>query len=65
MACVCQSVPLVLDMEYPALLVEPVALDFGFITDGDTRKTYFSVKHTSRESNTSLLYLIFLLSYKG
>ncbi|CAH0585978.1 unnamed protein product [Chrysodeixis includens] len=42
------SVPLVLDMEYPALLVEPATFDFGFVADGDSRKTYFSVKHTSR-----------------
>lgn len=47
--------PLVLDVEYPALLVEPDALDFGFVTDGDSRKSYFSVKHTSRESNTRIL----------
>ncbi|XP_037294363.1 uncharacterized protein LOC115442931 [Manduca sexta] len=41
------QVSLVLELEFPALCVEPEMIDFGFVTDGDTRKTYFTVTHSS------------------
>uniref|UniRef100_A0A2A4JGN3 Uncharacterized protein n=1 Tax=Heliothis virescens TaxID=7102 RepID=A0A2A4JGN3_HELVI len=43
-----RTVPLVLDMEFPVLRVLPTVLDFGVVADGDTRKAYFSVSHSSR-----------------
>ncbi|XP_059058452.1 uncharacterized protein LOC131851915, partial [Achroia grisella] len=45
---------LVLDVEFPILKVEPVSIDFGFVTDGDTRKTYFTVAHTCRDQKLDL-----------
>ncbi|KAI8436416.1 hypothetical protein MSG28_010012 [Choristoneura fumiferana] len=41
------TLPLMLEVEYPQLFLEPAALDFGFVADGDTRKTYFTVWHSS------------------
>ncbi|CAG9786464.1 unnamed protein product [Diatraea saccharalis] len=48
------TLSLILNLEYPRVNIEPAAIDFGFVTDGDTRKTYFTVSHTSR---TTTLYL--------
>lgn len=38
-----------LELEYPIINIEPALIDFGFVTDGDTRKSYFTVSHSSRE----------------
>ncbi|XP_047030081.1 uncharacterized protein LOC124637559 [Helicoverpa zea] len=43
-----KTVPLVLELEFPVLRVQPAVLDFGVVADGDTRKAYFSVSHSSR-----------------
>ncbi|CAH2981088.1 unnamed protein product [Chilo suppressalis] len=42
------SIPLILKLEYPRVNIEPAAIDFGFVADGDTRKSYFTVSHSSR-----------------
>lgn len=42
-----QTIPLILDLEYPEIITEPQVLEFGFVTDGDTRKSYVSISHTS------------------
>lgn len=44
---VLKTVQLVLDLEFPILCVQPAVIDFGVVADGDTRKMYFSVSHTS------------------
>ncbi|XP_073956444.1 uncharacterized protein [Choristoneura fumiferana] len=49
-----QTLPLMLEVEYPQLFLEPAALDFGFVADGDTRKTYFTVWHSSLSSTIDL-----------
>ncbi|XP_045498184.1 uncharacterized protein LOC123696171 [Colias croceus] len=41
------SIPLQLDLEFPILKAEPSSIDFGYVMDGDARKTYFTVKHSS------------------
>nr|XP_037868475.1 uncharacterized protein LOC105841511 isoform X2 [Bombyx mori] len=43
------SIPLILEIEYPALRMKPDTIDFGFVTERDTRKTYFTITHTSRK----------------
>lgn len=40
--------PLILELEFPVLSLEPATIDFGFVTDGDTRKSYYSIAHSSR-----------------
>ncbi|XP_075977863.1 uncharacterized protein LOC142977675 [Anticarsia gemmatalis] len=48
------TLPLTLDIEYPVIRAEPALVDFGFVTDGDSRKTYISVSHTSRTATLQL-----------
>ncbi|KAH9638748.1 hypothetical protein HF086_002204 [Spodoptera exigua] len=44
---VLKTVQLVLELEFPILRVQPAVIDFGIVADGDTRKMFFSVSHTS------------------
>lgn len=53
-----QTVQLVLDLEFPILCVQPAVIDFGVVADGDTRKMYFSVSHTSSKPAASTYYSI-------
>ncbi|OWR52091.1 hypothetical protein KGM_209406 [Danaus plexippus plexippus] len=41
------SLPLVLHMDMPILETEPEVIDFGFVSDNTSRKSYFTVKHSS------------------
>ncbi|XP_045772964.1 uncharacterized protein LOC123872625 [Maniola jurtina] len=41
------SSPLTLELERPALRAQPAELDFGLVSDGSTRKAYFTVSHSS------------------
>ncbi|XP_069359594.1 uncharacterized protein [Maniola hyperantus] len=41
------SLPLTLELEQPVLRAEPAALDFGVVSDGSTRKAYFTISHSS------------------
>ncbi|CAG4955820.1 unnamed protein product [Colias eurytheme] len=41
------SIPLQLDLEFLILKTEPSSIDFGYVMDGDARKTYFTVMHSS------------------
>ncbi|XP_050676654.1 uncharacterized protein LOC126973436 [Leptidea sinapis] len=41
------SIPLMLEIEFPIISTQPSVIDFGFVMDGDTRKTYFTVMHSS------------------
>ncbi|CAB3221204.1 unnamed protein product [Arctia plantaginis] len=50
-----QTLPLTVDVEYPVIKVEPCSLDFGFVTDGDSKKTYISVSHTSPTATLALV----------
>ncbi|XP_049886583.1 uncharacterized protein LOC126381092 [Pectinophora gossypiella] len=45
---VLKAVPLLLQLELPVLRVTPDHFDFGYVCDADTRKTYFTVTHSSR-----------------
>ncbi|XP_063363943.1 uncharacterized protein LOC134652710 [Cydia amplana] len=51
---VLETLPLILDVDFPCLSLEPEAIDFGFVTHGDTRKTYFSVWHSSLSATITL-----------
>ncbi|XP_047503698.1 uncharacterized protein LOC125048828 isoform X2 [Pieris napi] len=42
-----ESMPLHLNVEFPKLQVEPSKIDFGYVMDGDYRKTYFTLMQTS------------------
>ncbi|CAB3221206.1 unnamed protein product [Arctia plantaginis] len=46
------TIPLILELEYPAIKTEPQVMDFGFVTDGDSRKSYVSISHTSSKTLT-------------
>ena len=48
-----QTLPLRLELEFPAVRAAPPQLDLRVVPDGDTRKCYFSVSHSSRESHCS------------
>ncbi|XP_053609178.1 uncharacterized protein LOC128674563 [Plodia interpunctella] len=45
---------LVLEIEYPVVIVEPEVINFGFVTDSHTSKTYFTVRHSSRTETLDL-----------
>ncbi|CAH2096666.1 unnamed protein product [Euphydryas editha] len=40
-------IPLILEIEYPVLTMEPEVVDFGDVSDGSTRKSYITVTHSS------------------
>ncbi|KAJ8721762.1 hypothetical protein PYW08_004164 [Mythimna loreyi] len=48
------TVPLVLELEFPQLRAAPPQLDLRVVADGDTRKCYFSVSHSSRTETLDL-----------
>ncbi|KAL0839196.1 hypothetical protein ABMA28_017164 [Loxostege sticticalis] len=49
------TIPLILELEFPLLYVEPSCINFGFVTDGDTRKSFFTVAHSSRTATLNLV----------
>ncbi|KAL0883530.1 hypothetical protein ABMA27_016895, partial [Loxostege sticticalis] len=49
------TIPLILELEFPLLYVEPSCINFGFVTDGDTRKSFFTVAHSSRTATLDLV----------
>lgn len=50
-----QTLPLRLELEFPVVQATPAQLDLRVVADGDTRKCYFSVSHSSRECHSAAL----------
>lgn len=53
LVCSSQTLPLLLELEFPVLRATPSLIDLHVVADGDTRKCYFTVTHSSRESSWS------------
>ncbi|XP_041979288.1 uncharacterized protein LOC121733183 [Aricia agestis] len=42
------NIPLTLHVDRPVLAAEPALIDFGLVSDGHAKKSYFTLTHTSR-----------------
>ncbi|XP_072948710.1 uncharacterized protein [Epargyreus clarus] len=52
------SIPLILEMDQPILQANPSSIDFGYVTDGVTRKMYITVTHSSPTATVELVTIL-------